>query len=97
MDIILLIIGVIIGYLVSRLLSGAEEGQQKKFKSLKFTVKNYIIHLHHWFTAALVMFLLLFLNWYNSFIVGLLAGMVIQGITYKDFYRLIYKKRLEQE
>jgi len=97
MNIILLITGTLLGYLISRLLSGTEEGKQKKFKSLKFAVKNYIIHLHHWFTAAIAISLLLFLNWHNGLIVGLLAGMVIQGITYKDFYRLIYKKHLEQE
>lgn len=97
MNIILLITGAILGYLISRLLSGAEEGQQKRFKSMKFAVKNYIIHLHHWFLMSVVLIMLWFFNVYSGLILGFVAGTIIQGLTYRDFYRLVYRKRENKE
>jgi hypothetical protein len=93
MNFLILSTGVIFGYLIATLCSGGKEGKQARFKSLTFKTKNYIIHLHHWFIASIGLAILIFFNFYNNFIYGLLVGVIIQGLTYKDFYRLIYRRQ----
>lgn len=77
--------------LCSFFLSGQETGAKGKLKSWKFFIKNYTIHLHHWFLFSIILTILWILNLKNSFIFGLLTGAIIEGLTYKDFYKIIYK------
>ncbi len=91
MDFLILSTGIVFGYLVAAFFSGEKEGRRGKFGSLIFKRKNYVIHLHHWFIAGIGLAILLSFNFYNDFIFGLLIGIVVQGLTYKDFYRLIYR------
>ncbi len=93
MNIFIIILGIIIGFLVAKFYSGKKEGDPGLFR-LKFNTKKYTIHLHHWLLATLTLIILFPFNFYNNIIYGFLIGLIIQGLTYKDFYKIIYKQTL---
>ena len=90
LQLIPLIIGTIIGFITAKLLSGRKEGEQGILKSLKFKINNKTIHLHHWIISLTILIVLTILNHNNNIIDGLLIGITLQGITYKDFLKIIY-------
>ncbi len=93
MNIYILILGILIGFLIAKIFSGKKTGEEGKIKSLKFNVKNFTIHIHHWFIATLILVLLVLIKFYNDLVYGFLLGLIIQGITYPDFYKIIYRKK----
>ena len=64
---------------------------------MRIKVKDYIIHVHHWLYGG---FLIVGLHhffqshpWPHQIVIyGFLVGIVIQGLTYRDFYRIVYKE-----
>ena len=92
MNFLILCTGLVFGYLIAAFCAGKREGEQGRFRSLIFKTKNYIIHLHHWFIAIIGLAILLSFNFYNNLIYGLLIGVIVQGLTYKDFYRIAYRR-----
>ncbi len=88
----ILIIGIILGFLFSKLLSGKHEGDKIE-KSLRFSVKNNYIHIHHWIWCSMLLIVILVLNFRNELIIGLLIGSMIQGLSYKDRFLIIYPKK----
>ena len=91
MNIYLLILGLLIGFFVARFDSGKKEGNEGSLKSIQFNVGKYRIHIHHWFIASIILIILIMLDFYNDLIYGLLIGLIIQGLTYRDFYKFIIK------
>ncbi len=81
-----------IGFLVAKFFSGKKEGQQGRLKSLKFRIGNYTLHFHHYLIALALMMSLSLVGYYNNSVFGLLTGIAVQGFTYKDFHRIIYKE-----
>ena len=92
MDFLYLIIGFIIGFFVVHTFSGKKEGKIGLFILLLKT-KHHTYHLHHWIVALILLVLLIFLQVTNSFLHGILAGVFIQGLTYKDFHKIIVKQK----
>ena len=90
----ILIIFVFIGFLLAKLLDGKREREREQgiVKSLKFKLNNYIIHIHHWLCALIILLILFFINYFNEAVYGFLIGLIIQGLTYRDFYQIIYRK-----
>ena len=93
MNYIYLIIGIFLGYLVASFLSGKKAGQKGIFKSLIIKTKQYKLHLHHWIISLIILIILLIFKYYNNFIYGILIGIFIQGLTYKDFYKIYHNRR----
>ena len=93
MNTYIITLGIVIGYLIAKFFSGKKVGEQGRLKSLKFDVKKYTIHLHHWFIASIIFILLVALKFYNDLIYGILIGLIIQGLTYSDFYKIVYRKK----
>ena len=89
----ILIVGTIAGFLIAKFFAGNKEGEQGRLKSIKFDIKKFTIHLHHWLLGLMIIILLASLKFYNDLIHGLLAGVIIQGLTYKDFYKIIYRRK----
>lgn len=58
---------------------------------------KYTIHLHHRFIAIIIFIGLIIIQYHNNFIYGLLSGIIIQGLTYNDFYKIIYRKKSKQQ
>jgi hypothetical protein len=87
----------IAGFLLARFFAGEEAGEKGKLGVLRIHVKDYVIHLHHWLYGGV-----LIIGFHHFFAAhpwpheaifyGFLVGVVIQGLTYSDFYRIIYKK-----
>ena len=69
---LILIIFIIIGFVFAKVLSGKKEGEEGIVKSLKITLGDYILHVHHWLWSLLIIFILLLIHYYNDFLYGLL-------------------------
>lgn len=89
------------GYLTGNIFAGSSTGQQGIMNSLVLNLGNWQLHLHHWLIAALILvFALFFLRKrYNFnpvifyFSVGILSGLILQGIfVYDDWHKILFKK-----
>ncbi len=90
----------IAGFFVSRSLAGKKPGQKGRIRSLRIKVRNHFIHIHHWIYGGAVLAVApMFFEkhpWpYQSVFIGFLIGIVIQGLTYRDFYKIFYKAVVE--
>lgn len=81
------------GFFLAKLLSGKGTGQPAKFGSLRFKIKDYTVHIHHWFWAVVLMGLLYVIQFKLNLAYAFLSGVTIQGLTYSDFYKIVYKNR----
>ena len=82
----------LLGFIVSYQLYskyGAVKTGDPAFGMLKF--KDWI-HIHHWLWSSILIAVLFFLNIRDLLLYGFLIGSIIQGLTYKDWYIIIYRK-----
>lgn len=87
----MLFLGIIIGCILSEIIAGRKSvGRKQLLKSFIFQRKNSRIHIHHWMWCLPIAVILFLVN-APSIVIGLFLGGVIQGITYKDSFQLIYK------
>lgn len=86
-----LLVGIIAGFLFFKLFAGKYEGDKVE-RSLRFSIKNNYVHIHHWILCLILLLIILILNFRNELIIGLLIGSIIQGLTYKDRFLIIYTK-----
>jgi hypothetical protein len=91
MDYLSLLFGILLGFIFWKLFAGKYEGDKIE-KSFRFLVGNYYIHIHHWLWCAILLLVLFFISFYNSFIYGLLLGSIVQGLIYRDRFYIIYNK-----
>jgi hypothetical protein len=82
----------IIGFVITRLYSGKKVGKEGIAKSLFFNLGEYRIHIHHWMVGLLFILVLALFGVYNDLAYGFLVGMTIQGLMYKDYYKVVSKK-----
>lgn len=78
---------------------------QKQYKSIsllpeiKIARKNKEYHLHHWLNIS-TLYLLIYLKKkrlpHSKFLNGLMLGGIIQGLSYKDRFKIIKKYESEQ-
>lgn len=84
------------GFFLARFFAGEETGAKGKLGNLRVKVRDRVVHIHHWLCGS---FLLMGLHHYfishtspyEAVCYGLLIGIVAQGLTYRDFYRFVYK------
>ena len=88
-----LVPAIVFGYLVARFFAGKKTGMQGRIKSIFLHTKHYKIHLHHWLFSAAALLILISLNYYHDVVFGFLIGMIFQGLTYRDFYKIVYRKK----
>jgi hypothetical protein len=74
-----------------KLVSGKHEGSNIE-RSIRFNIKGYFIHIHHWIWCSVILIVLLVINYYTFFILGVLIGSIIQGLLYRDRFVVVYKK-----
>lgn len=88
-------LGLIFGYLLTKVLAGKKPGEQGFIKSLIFNIGSWRVHLHHWLIGAAILVsgvIFSFLS-YTSFSFGFIGGMVYQGVRdYPDWPKIIAKK-----
>ncbi len=90
MSLILPAMGFAIGFLIAWIFSGKKEGEKPR---LILQTKKYNYHLHHWMIFLLILIILIAMGYRNEFIYGLVIGIIIQGLTYKDFYEIRAKSK----
>ncbi len=91
MNLLILLLGIVIGFLFWKIVAGKYRGDKLE-KSFRFSVRNYWIHIHHWLWSSILIAVLFFLNIRDLLLYGFLIGSIIQGLTYKDWYIIIYRK-----
>ena len=74
-------IGLIIGYASAKFLTGTTP-------QIKFS----IFHIHHWIWATIILILLIWMEWSNPVLIGIFAGVALEGLTYEDWSLFIKKK-----
>ncbi len=79
------------GFLFWKLVSGKHEGDKIEH-SIRFMVKGYYIHIHHWVWCSLLLILAVLISFHNQLIIGFLVGSIIQGLLYRDRFTIVYKK-----
>ncbi len=77
------------GYALQRAWSGKYEGDKIR-QSLRFHIRGYYVHFHHWLCFSLVFIILLLLSVTHPIVLGILAGFIAQGLTYRDRFIFIY-------
>lgn len=83
---------VIVGFLLAELIAGRKSmGRNQLIKSLTFNQGINIIHIHHWMWCVGLLIILFIVHYKSSVLNGLLFGAMIQGLTYKDAFKIIYK------
>lgn len=86
----------IFGYILTKILAGKKPGERGKIKSVVIELEKWKIHLHHWLIACGI----LLANFYFQFLpaanfsLGFLGGVMIQGLTYPDWHKIIIRKSL---
>ena len=91
MNYLLFILGAILAFLFWKTFAGKYEGDRPE-RSCRLLVGNYYLHLHHWLWSLILLIVILILQVEYYILHGLLAGSVIQGLTYRDWYYVIYHK-----
>lgn len=82
--------GIGIGYLLCTVFAGKYEGDKIK-RSLRPRFGAYRIHIHHWLWASVLLILALIFQIHQPIILGLLAGIILQGLHYRDRFIIVYR------
>ncbi|MBI5220272.1 MAG: hypothetical protein HY978_00340 [Candidatus Liptonbacteria bacterium] len=92
MEYLLLVGNAAASFLCCRALAGKKAGERGRLPSLRLRFRGYVIHFHHWLYAAVALIILFHqFPMLNLAYVGLPAGVLAQGLTYKDFHKVIYR------
>ena len=81
----------------------AKKSGDYSFGMLKFKLGNKkILHIHHWMYYTVLLVGTLFLvSKFNSklkwFILGILTGGILHGLSYDDFYKIYYKDKIKNK
>jgi hypothetical protein len=96
MILVLFLLGGTAGVAFWNTIAGRFEGDRLE-RSLRIPVGRYYLHVHHWFYC---LGLLGFFYSYDAAgpgAFGFLAGSILQGLTYRDWYLLVYEKAKGEE
>ncbi len=95
------VLSAIVGFLCAKYIAGEECGAEAKIVKNRVKIKDRVVHVHHWLYGS---FLLMGIHhffithpWnHQEVFYGFLVGIVVQGLTYPDFYRVIYKEESDK-
>ncbi|MBK00211.1 MAG: hypothetical protein CMB48_04510 [Euryarchaeota archaeon] len=74
-------ISLIVGFAIAKFLTGKTP-----------QIKIYIFHIHHWIWATTILILLFFWDQTEAWMIGLVTGVAIEGLTYDDWSIFIKKE-----
>lgn len=86
----------IFGFSFWNTVGGKYEGDKIE-SSLRFAFGDYFFHLHHWLYSLALIMALYYVDFSGIYAYGFLAGSVIQGFFYRDWYLILYRKDMEQQ
>jgi hypothetical protein len=84
------VLGSSLGFGLAKFIAGRKTGQPGRIRSLKFNIRSRTLHLHHWFLGSICLAALASFDIYHHFTYSFLTGITIQGLTYRDFFKIIY-------
>jgi hypothetical protein len=87
----LVIISTAVGYEIAKFFAGKHESVEGRLPSVIFRVQEYKVHIHHWMWSSAIGVVLLLLQFRNVLVYGLLVGITLQGLHYRNRFRIIYK------
>lgn len=90
-SIVSLVLSAVLGYFIADYIGGEAEGEPAKIKSIRIKVKDYVLHVHHWLYASVALVVIPADMAHKTLIEAFLAGVIVQGLTYRDFYKVVYK------
>ena len=80
------------GYVAARYFCGKNTGAPGRVPSIKIPVMDRVVHIHHWLYSSFAVIAFRG-TWQNHlYVLYFLFGMIIQGLTYEDFHKIVYKK-----
>jgi hypothetical protein len=79
------------GIVFWNVIAGRFEGDRLE-RSLRIPVGRYYFHVHHWCYCLGLMALLYSYGVAGPAVCGFLSGSVVQGLTYRDWYLLVYDR-----
>ncbi|MFA6908871.1 MAG: hypothetical protein WC289_03200 [Patescibacteria group bacterium] len=80
----------IVGYALVSYTSGKKEGARGRIPSLRIPVGDYYVHIHHWMWSLAIVAVLILVQFWHPIVYGFLLGIMLQGFSYKDFYKIFY-------
>lgn len=90
-------LSVMAGYFAARFFAGAKTGDRGRLPSLVFDIKEYRVHLHHWFVFLIILVATAVANFFlaePAVFYGFLGGVVAQGVLhYEDWPRIVTKQK----
>lgn len=94
-EIFIFIFLVVVSFSITKFVSGKKAGLIGIMPSLKIKVrkrrrKNLVFHIHHYMISFSLLLSLLIFNIHSMILFALLVGNFLQGVFYKDFYRIVY-------
>ncbi|MEK7519137.1 MAG: hypothetical protein AAB424_02445 [Patescibacteria group bacterium] len=88
---VLFIIGIAAGYGIAKFFAGKNENVQGRLPSIIFRVRGHKVHIHHWMWSIALLLLLIVLRIQSYLIYGFLIGITLQGLNYRNRFRIVYK------
>ena len=89
------LVSALAGVLFWNFIAGRFEGDKPK-RSWRMSLGAYYLHVHHWLYCLGLMAAFYCVGVRAMYAYGFLTGSVAQGLTYRDWYLLVYKKSREQ-
>jgi hypothetical protein len=86
------ITGFLLFYWSTRLCDGTVPIGKTQLGSIIITIGEICIHIHHW---MILLVILLFTK--NVYVQGFCVGGIIQGLTFPDWYQIVYHNKESKE
>jgi cytochrome bd-type quinol oxidase subunit 2 len=80
------------GFLFWKVFSGKHEGDRIE-RSIRPKIGQYRLHIHHWLWCATLLAIFLVCKFYHPIVLGILVGSIIQGLSYRDRFIIIYRDK----
>jgi hypothetical protein len=84
------------GIVFWEVIGGQFEGDRPQ-RSLRIPVGRFRVHLHHWLYSLGLMGLFYVWDAAGPGVLGFLSGSFVQGLTYRDWYLLVYDRSKGEE
>lgn len=93
------VFGYLIGFFFSFITSGPGEGKEGVLKNIYISLGSRTILLHHWIYSVVIVTLLVCIQAKFKFIpptiflfiISFLLGVIVQGLIYNDWYKVVVR------
>ena len=83
----------ILGFLFSNYFSSRFDDERVERTPFRFKLGTYRVNFHNWIWCLFLIFFCMYIHIYNPVVLGIIFGALIQGLTYKDRFVILYKAK----